>query len=123
VVAIHAIGGMPGAGKTTLAVHAAHLLVSQFPDRQLFIDLHAHTPGHEPVRPEDALVGLLAAVGADPRFVPADLEALAGMWRDKMAGQRALLVFDNARQQRPGRATAARSRRVLGTSDQPPAPG
>src|SRR5690349_8482025 len=31
-----AIRGMPGAGKTALAVHAAHLLRNQFPDRQLF---------------------------------------------------------------------------------------
>ncbi len=96
MVAIHAIGGMPGVGKTALAVHAAHELAGEFPDRQLFIDLHAHTPGHQPVRPEDALAELLAAAGVDPRFVPADLEGRAGLWRDKMAGQRALLVFDNA---------------------------
>ncbi len=96
VVAVHAIGGMPGAGKTALAVHAAHRLAGEFPHRQLFIDLHAHTPGHEPVQPQDALAGLLAAVGVDPRFLPADLEGRAGMWRDRMAGQRALLVLDNA---------------------------
>ena len=93
---IVAIWGMPGAGKTALAVHAAHLLAGQFPDRQLFVDLHSHTPGHEPVRPEDALARLLAAVGADPQFVPADPEGRAGLWRDKMAGQRAVLVLDNA---------------------------
>jgi tetratricopeptide (TPR) repeat protein len=96
VVAVRAIGGMPGAGKTALAVHAAHVLREEFPDRQLFIDLHAHTPGREPVRPEDALAALLAAAGADPRFLPGDLDGRAAMWRDKMAGQRALLVLDNA---------------------------
>jgi hypothetical protein len=82
---------MPGAGKTALAVRAAHALREEFPDRQLFIDLHAHTPGREPVRPEDALAALLAATGADPRFLPGDLDGRAGMWRDKMAGQRALV--------------------------------
>ncbi len=49
VVAIRAIDGMPGVGKTALAVHAARMLREQFPDRQLFINLHAHTPGREPV--------------------------------------------------------------------------
>ena len=72
------------------------LLAGHFPDRQLFIDLHAHTPGHEPVRPEDALARLLAAVGADPQFVPADFDGRAGLWRDRMAGQRVVLVLDNA---------------------------
>jgi tetratricopeptide (TPR) repeat protein/transcriptional regulator with XRE-family HTH domain len=95
-VAIRVIDGMPGVGKTALAVHAAHLLASEFPDRQLFADLHGHTPGREPVTPLEALAGLLAATGADPRFVPTDVEARAGMWRDRMCGQRAVLVLDNA---------------------------
>ncbi len=96
VVAIHAIGGMPGVGKTALAVHVAHLLRDRFSDRQLFIDLHAHTPGQEPVTPQDALAGLLAATGVDPRYLPADLDGRISLWRDRMAGQRALLVLDNA---------------------------
>jgi hypothetical protein len=96
VVAIRAIGGMPGVGKTVLAVHAAHLLRDQFPDRQLFIDLRAHTPGQDPLTPEAALGALLSAAGADPRFLPGDLDGRAAMWRDLMAGQRALLVLDNA---------------------------
>ncbi len=96
VVAIRAIGGMPGVGKTALAVHAAHGLRRRFPDRQLFIDLHAHTPGQDPAAPEAALAGLLGAVGVDARYLPEDLAGRSGLWRDKMAGQRALLVLDNA---------------------------
>ena len=96
VVAVRAIDGMPGVGKTALAVHAAHVMRDRYPDWNFFIDLHAHTPGRDPVRPEDALAGLLAATGVDPRYLPGDLDGRAGMWRDKMAGQRALLVLDNA---------------------------
>ena len=96
VVAIHAIDGMPGVGKTALAVHVAHLLRHRFPDRQLFIDLHAHTPGHDPTPPEAALAELLTAAGVDARNLPEDLEMRAMLWRDRMADQRTLLVLDNA---------------------------
>jgi tetratricopeptide (TPR) repeat protein len=96
LIAVGAIDGMPGVGKTSLAVHVAHALAARFPDRQMFIDLHAHTPGREPVRPEDALAGLLATTGVDPTYLPGDLDGRAAMWRDRMAGQRALLVLDNA---------------------------
>jgi tetratricopeptide (TPR) repeat protein len=93
---IYAIAGMPGVGKTVLAVHAAHLLRHRFPDRQLFIDLHAHTPGQDPVSPETALAWLLTATGVDARSLPDDLDGRASLWRDRMTGQRALLVLDNA---------------------------
>jgi tetratricopeptide (TPR) repeat protein len=96
VIGISAIGGMPGVGKTALAVRIAHLLSDRFPGWQLFINLHAHTPGRAPLTPHDALAGLLTAAGVDSRFVPGDLDGRAAMWRDRMAGQRALLVLDNA---------------------------
>jgi tetratricopeptide (TPR) repeat protein len=96
MAAIRAIGGMPGVGKTAIAIHAAHLLAGEFPDRQLFVDLHGHTPGRQPVTQLDALALLLAATGADPRYLPADVAGRSAMWRDRMAGQRAIVVLDNA---------------------------
>ena len=51
LVPVYAIDGMPGVGKTALAVHTARLLGPLFPDGQWFIRLHAHTPGHPPVEP------------------------------------------------------------------------
>ena len=96
MVAIRAIDGMPGVGKTALALHAAHLLAGEFPDRQLFVDLHGHTVGREPVTPADALAGLLAATGADPRHLPPDVEGRAALWRHRIAGQRAVVLLDNA---------------------------
>jgi DNA-binding SARP family transcriptional activator len=96
VVAIRAIGGMPGIGKTALAVHAAHRLAARFPDRQLLINLHGHTPGQDPVTPEDALAGLLSVTGLDPRALPGDLAGRAALWRHQMAREKALLILDNA---------------------------
>jgi DNA-binding SARP family transcriptional activator len=95
-VVISAIDGMPGIGKTALAVQAGHLVADRFPDRQLFADLHGHTPGRQPADPADVLAAFLAADGVDPRYLPADLDGRAAMWRDRLAGQRALLILDNA---------------------------
>ena len=96
VVSIHAIGGMAGIGKTAFAVHAAHRLAGRFPGGQIFLPLHAHTPGHQPVSPADALASLLLTIGVPAGQIPADLEARAGLWRDRLAGRQLLLVLDDA---------------------------
>ena len=96
VVSIHAIGGMAGVGKTAFAVHAAHQLAKRFPDGQIFLPLHAHTPGHQPVGPADALASLLLTIGVPAGQIPADLQARTGLWRDQVAGRPLLLVLDDA---------------------------
>ena len=96
VVAIHAIGGMAGIGKTTFAVHVAHQLAPGFPDGQFFLPLHAHTPGQRPVDPGDALASLLLTAGVGAKQIPPGLQARAGLWRDHSAGKKILLVLDDA---------------------------
>ena len=96
MVGIHAIGGMAGIGKTTLAVHAAHQLAPGFPDGQIFLPLHAHTPGQRPVDPADALASLLLTAGIGPGQIPPGVEARAGRWRDWVAGKKVLLLLDDA---------------------------
>jgi tetratricopeptide (TPR) repeat protein/transcriptional regulator with XRE-family HTH domain len=96
VVSVHAIGGMAGIGKTTFAVHAAHQLAGSFPDGQLFLPLHAHTPGQRPVRPADALASLLLTAGVPPAQIPPGVDARAARWRDHAAGKKILLVLDDA---------------------------
>ena len=96
VVGIYAIGGMAGVGKTTLAVHAAHRLAGRFPDGQVFLPLHGHTPGQQPVHPADALASLLLAAGVAAAQVPPGLEARMALWRDRLAEKQLLLVLDDA---------------------------
>src|SRR5437764_14235960 len=43
-VVISAIAGTAGVGKTALAVHLAHELAADFPDVQLYVNLHGYEP-------------------------------------------------------------------------------
>jgi tetratricopeptide (TPR) repeat protein/transcriptional regulator with XRE-family HTH domain len=93
---IYAIGGMAGVGKTAFAVHAAHRLAELFPAGQIFLPLHGHTPGQQPVDPGDALASLLLTIGVPAGQVPPGLQARTAVWRDQLASRRLLLVLDDA---------------------------
>lgn len=95
-VGIYAIGGMAGIGKTAFAVHAAHRLASRFPDGQIFLPLHGHTPGQRPVDPAEAIASLLQTAGVAVEQVPHGLEARVRLWRDHLADKRLLIVLDDA---------------------------
>ncbi|MEV0121306.1 BTAD domain-containing putative transcriptional regulator [Streptomyces sp. NPDC050703] len=103
------VTGMAGVGKSALAVHVAHRLREEFPDGQLYINLHGATPGMAPLTPGQALASLLRDLGAEPRPVPeggADPAAASALLRSLLAPTRTLLVLDDA-------ATAAQVRPLL----------
>ena len=93
---IYTIGGMAGVGKTAIAVRAAHQLAPLYPDGQIYLPLHAHAAGRQPVRPADALASLLQIIGIPPAQIPPSLEARASLWRDRLAGRQLLLLLDDA---------------------------
>ncbi|PFG43040.1 DNA-binding SARP family transcriptional activator [Isoptericola jiangsuensis] len=92
-----AVSGMPGIGKTTLAVHWAHRLAARFPDGQLFVNLRGFDPVATPVEPAAALEGFLRALAVDRTKQTGDLQDLTNDYRSAVAGRRILVVLDNAR--------------------------
>ncbi|MGH3289538.1 MAG: BTAD domain-containing putative transcriptional regulator [Streptosporangiaceae bacterium] len=87
------ITGQGGAGKTSLAVHAAHGVAGHFPDGQLFADLHAGAA--HPVGPMQLLERFLRALGVPGPQVPEGLDERAEVYRNLLAGRKILVVLDD----------------------------
>jgi DNA-binding SARP family transcriptional activator/tetratricopeptide (TPR) repeat protein len=96
-VVISAIDGMPGVGKTTLAVQWAHQVASRFPDGQLYINLRGFGPSADPVSPADAIRRFLDALGVPADRVPSSADAQQDLYRSLLARRRMLILLDNAR--------------------------
>ncbi|GAA4303649.1 hypothetical protein GCM10023086_20390 [Streptomyces venetus] len=90
------ISGMPGVGKSALALHLAHEVAERFPDGQLHLGLHGATPGMTPLTPGQALTALLRDLGVEPRRVPELPDAASALLRSLLAPTRTLLVLDDA---------------------------
>ncbi|MDF5756060.1 AfsR/SARP family transcriptional regulator [Spongiactinospora sp. TRM90649] len=93
-VAVAAVCGIGGVGKTALAVHVAHAAGDLFPDGQLYVDMRGH--GAERTTPHTALAAFLRALGMPPDIIPEGTAERSALYRSLLADRRMLVLLDNA---------------------------
>lgn len=93
-VPLAVVWGLPGVGKTALALRAAHQLRPAFPDGQLWIQLDGAST--RPRHPADVLGEMLRALGVPGAAIPDALAEKAAMYRSRLADRKILVVIDDA---------------------------
>jgi tetratricopeptide (TPR) repeat protein len=94
---IATIAGIPGVGKSALAIRVAHQLKDRYPDAQLYANLHGQTP-ESALETKTVLIRFLTALtGRDESQLATDLDGLVAQYRSTLANKRALVILDNAR--------------------------
>ncbi|MFF9314863.1 tetratricopeptide repeat protein [Streptomyces sp. NPDC014748] len=87
------LSGMPGSGKTGLALRGAWDAADAFPDGCFFLD--AGQESADVAR--DLLHSLLRLLGVPETQLPSRPDALANLWRSRLAGKRLLIIVDDVR--------------------------
>jgi DNA-binding SARP family transcriptional activator/tetratricopeptide (TPR) repeat protein len=93
---ITVIDGMPGVGKTVLAVRAARLISGNYPDGTLYLDLHSGDPGSPPLDPAEALHRLLRMMSVPATQIPDTIGDRVALWRAQLSRRRAIVILDDA---------------------------
>jgi len=98
-VVISAVNGLPGVGKTALAIMAGYALLDDYPDLQLFLELGAHSA--HPLSAEQARDSVLQAVNPTARLPDDEAsrwQRYRSLFRDADSGAvlRGLVVLDDA---------------------------
>lgn len=93
-VRVVSITGMPGVGKSALAIHAAHQVRDSFEGGHLRAGLGGSTP--DPADPFDVLGDFLVACGVPPERMPATLDERSKLFRTWCARRPVLVLLDDA---------------------------
>jgi DNA-binding SARP family transcriptional activator len=92
-MAVTVISGMPGVGKTELAIHTAHRAKAGFPDGQLCAWLD---DAGQPRDPQIVLGELLRGLGVPAGEIPISRFEREAMYRSALAERRVLVLADGA---------------------------
>lgn len=92
---ISVVSGMPGIGKSTLAVHWAHRVATRLPDGQLYADLRGYSD-QPPEFSTDVLDRFMRSLGVPDNRIPPDLPDKQALYQSLLADRRVLVVLDNA---------------------------
>ncbi len=93
---IAVIAGMPGVGKTALAVRAARLVSGHYPDGTLYLNLRSHDPGSPSLDPAEALHRLLQMLSVPAAQIPGTIGERVALWRAHLSRRRAVVILDDA---------------------------
>jgi len=93
---INVIEGMPGVGKTALAIHAARVVAERYPDGVLYLNLHTHDSGSPSLDSSEALHRLLRMLNVPATQIPAAPGERGALWRAQLSRRRAVVILDDA---------------------------
>jgi len=88
------VSGLPGVGKTAMAVSAARRILARLPEGELYIDLRGMT--ESPVDPAEAMGIALGAFGIAQDALPDGAENRRSLFRSLLFERRMLVLLDNA---------------------------
>ncbi|MFD9699690.1 BTAD domain-containing putative transcriptional regulator [Lentzea sp. NPDC059081] len=91
------VTGPAGVGKTALALHWAHRVREDFPDGQLYVDVHGYDPNREPLEIGEVLNRFLRALGVPAGDTPVSVDERSALLRTLLADRRMLVMLDNVR--------------------------
>jgi DNA-binding SARP family transcriptional activator/tetratricopeptide (TPR) repeat protein len=90
------IEGMPGVGKTALAVHAARSVADQYPDGLFYLSFHTHDSGCPALDTAESLHRLLRMLSVPAAQIPDGVGERAALWRAQLSRRCAVVILDDA---------------------------